>query len=81
MDKKWNVYLSGLSQKAVLRLDTNGNIDTLAKDDRLEWPDTFSEGPDGAIYISSSHINETPPYNEGKDARHTPFTVFKFQPK
>lgn len=81
MDKQWNIYLSGLSQKAVIRLDKNGHMDTVAKDDRLEWPDTFSEGPDGAIYISSSHINETPPYNEGRDARHEPFAVFKFQPR
>jgi sugar lactone lactonase YvrE len=81
MDKKWNIYLSGLNQKAILRLDANGNIDTVAKDDRLEWPDTFSEGPGGEIYITASHINETPPYNEGKNARRDAFSVFKFQPR
>lgn len=81
MDKNWNLYLSNLNEKAVTRMDRSGHMQTVAKDDRLEWPDTFSEGPDGAIYISASHINETPPYNEGKDARHSPFSVFKFQPK
>ena len=81
MDKQWNIYLSGLSQKAVLRLDKQGHIETVAKDDRLEWPDTFSQGPDGAIYISASHINETPPYNEGKSVRREPFGLFKFQPR
>jgi sugar lactone lactonase YvrE len=81
IDKEWNIYLSGLSQKAVLRLNKEGHIETVIKDDRLEWPDTFSEGPDGAIYITASHINETPPYNEGKNARREPFALFKFQPK
>jgi hypothetical protein len=31
-------------------------------DDRLQWPDTFTEGPDGSLYISASHINESPPF-------------------
>jgi sugar lactone lactonase YvrE len=81
MDRQGRVYLSGLNQKAVLRLEKDGQIQTMVQDDRLEWPDTFSEGPDGAIYITASHINEAPAYNEGKSVRREPFAVFKFQPK
>jgi len=33
-------------------------ITTLVQDKRLRWPDTFSEGPDGAIYITSSRIQD-----------------------
>ena len=29
-------------------------------DARLRWPDTFSEGPDGTIYITASHIQDSP---------------------
>ena len=32
---------------------------TVLTDRRLRWPDTFSEGPDGSIYVTASHIQDT----------------------
>jgi sugar lactone lactonase YvrE len=32
---------------------------TLVQDPRLRWPDTFSQGPDGAIYVTASHIQDS----------------------
>lgn len=26
---------------------------------RLRWPDTFGEGPDGTIYVTTSHIQDS----------------------
>jgi hypothetical protein len=37
-------------------------VTTLVQDARLRWPDTFSEGPDGAIYVTASHIQDMPWY-------------------
>lgn len=34
-------------------------IVTLVQDARLRWPDTFSQGPDGTIYVTSSHIQDS----------------------
>ena len=31
----------------------------LVQDPRLRWPDTFSQGPDGAIYVTTSHIQDS----------------------
>ena len=31
---------------------------TLVQDDRLRWPDTLAEGPDGSIYVTTSRIQE-----------------------
>ena len=31
----------------------------LVKDERLRWPDTFGEGPDGTLYVTSSHIQDS----------------------
>jgi sugar lactone lactonase YvrE len=28
-------------------------------DERLRWPDTFSQGPDGTIYVTTSHIQDS----------------------
>ena len=80
MDSKQNIYLSDLQHDGVSRLSPDKKLQTLVTDKRLQWPDTFSEGPDGAIYISASHINESPTYNKGKSIRTIPYGVFKFQP-
>jgi len=31
----------------------------LVQDERLRWPDTFTQGPDGAVYVTSSHIQDS----------------------
>ncbi|KQQ90245.1 hypothetical protein ASF65_15445 [Aureimonas sp. Leaf324] len=31
----------------------------LVKDERLRWPDTLSEGPDGTIYVTTSRIQDS----------------------
>ncbi len=80
MDRKGNLYLSDVSHNAVSRRDPSGKLERIVSDPRLQWPDTFSEGPDGAIYITASHINESPTYNQGKSTRTQPYAVFKFKP-
>lgn len=37
----------------------------LLGDKRLRWPDTFSEDPDGAIYVTTSHIQDSAMYKPG----------------
>jgi sugar lactone lactonase YvrE len=31
----------------------------LVQDARLRWPDTFAEGPDGTLYLTTSHIQDS----------------------
>lgn len=31
----------------------------LVQDKRLRWPDTFTQGPDGTVYVTSSHIQDS----------------------
>jgi sugar lactone lactonase YvrE len=80
MDAKGNLYLSDLNNNAVSRRSPDGKIERIISDPRLQWPDTFSEGPDGAIFISASHINEAPSFNKGITTRKQPYAVFKFNP-
>lgn len=79
-DSKGNIYLSNLQAKGVSRSTPDRHIETVVTDDRLEWTDTFSAGPDGWMYITASHINQSPTYNQGKSARTGPYQVFKFRP-
>lgn len=80
MDSEDRLYLSNINQSSVCRLLKNGEVETLVTDPRLEWPDTFSQDPGGAIYITASHINDSPQYNQGKSTRTKPYAVFKFVP-
>lgn len=50
----------------------------LLTDSRLRWPDTFSQGPDGAIYLTASHIQDSPWFHMGWADKN--FTLFKFMP-
>lgn len=34
-------------------------IQTLVQDERLRWPDTFGQGPDGTVYVTTSHIQDS----------------------
>lgn len=57
------MYVSALEEDAVKVRDLSADGDrvtTLVRDPRLRWPDTFSEGPDGAIYVTASHIMDMP---------------------
>ena len=40
-------------------------VSVLVQDPRLRWPDTFGEGPDGTIYVTTSHIQDSAFYKEG----------------
>ncbi|WP_152048101.1 L-dopachrome tautomerase-related protein [Aureimonas psammosilenae] len=58
-----DMYVSAPQEDAVkirdLDAGPNAEPKILVKDARLRWPDTFSEGPDGVVYITSSHIQDS----------------------
>lgn len=80
MDSHQNIYIGNLQRNAVERLNAARKMELMVTENRLQLPDTFSEGPDGWIYISASHINQSPTYNNGKSTRDMPYGVFKFKP-
>ena len=57
IDGRGRLYLSAIEQDAVHVRDGD-RLSTLVRDRRLRWPDTFSEGPDGTIYVTSSRIQD-----------------------
>ncbi|MET0258490.1 MAG: L-dopachrome tautomerase-related protein [Methylobacterium sp.] len=38
---------------------TGSGLTTLVQDPQLRWPDTFGEGPDGTLYVTTSHIQDS----------------------
>ncbi|SFD21664.1 L-dopachrome tautomerase-related protein [Massilia yuzhufengensis] len=57
------MLLSAVEDDAVKVRDLDagpeGRPRVLVHDKRLRWPDTFTQGPDGTIYITTSHIQDS----------------------
>ena len=80
IDAAGHLYVTNPETNAVEMAERPGAaLKTLVKDDRLRWPDTFSEGPDGTIYVSASHIQDSPWFRP--QAKTTPSALFKIAPK
>lgn len=74
------IYLSSIANNAVKVLNpSDGTVRQLLTDSRLRWPDTFSQGPDGAIYVTASHIQDSPWFHMAWTDKN--FTLFKFMPE
>ena len=80
MDKSGTLYLSDLRGGTIKKRTPDGQIELVAQDPRIQWPDSFAMGPDGALYFSCSHIHHQPKYNGGQNARTEPYTIFKVMP-
>ena len=78
IDEEGRLYLSALEEDAV-KIWRDGEVTTLIEDDRLRWPDTFSQGPDGAIYVTASRIMDMAWY-EPENPIALPTALWKFDP-
>jgi sugar lactone lactonase YvrE len=78
-DENDAIYLSSIADNAVKVLNpADGSVRQVLTDPRLRWPDTFSQGPDGAIYVTASHIQDSPWFHMAWTDKN--FTLFKFLP-
>lgn len=69
MDAQGRLYLSAVEENAVKRRVPSGEIETLVRDKRLRWPDSFAQGPDGRIYVTASHIMDNKWFNPAAGSR------------
>ena len=78
-DASGNVYLTDSPSKAVRYLTPNRELKTLVKDGRFSWPDSFSVGPDGYLYMTDAQINRGKDYNNGQDKTDYPFRLYRMK--
>ncbi len=64
MSKAGTLYITSPTDYSIRRLAGSGT-EVVLTDKRLRWPDTFSEGPDGTIYVTASHIQDTQWFTPG----------------
>jgi sugar lactone lactonase YvrE len=58
-----DMYLTSVQDNAIkvrnLAEGPSAEIRVVVQDERLRWPDTFAQGPDGTIYVTTSHIQDS----------------------
>ncbi|HEV7814153.1 MAG TPA: L-dopachrome tautomerase-related protein [Janthinobacterium sp.] len=52
---------------------------TVVQDERLRWPDTLAQGPDGTIYVTTSHIQDSALYRPDAPAS-LPTQLWRLRP-
>jgi sugar lactone lactonase YvrE len=80
IDSAGALYLTDPEHSAIVLLRQDKTLQTLLKDDTLRWPDGFSWGPDGWLYVTCSALHQIigrPPWTFDDAA---PYQVYRFKP-
>jgi sugar lactone lactonase YvrE len=80
IDSDGTLYLTDPEHSAIILLRQDRTLQTLLKDDALRWPDGFSWGPDGYLYVTCSALHQIigrPPWTFDDNA---PYQVYRFKP-
>jgi hypothetical protein len=81
IDVAGNVYVTDLENNAVGVTTPDGAYRVLVSDDEhLIWPDGFSYGPDGYLYVAVSQLHRSAVFNAGEETSQTPFEILRFRP-
>ena len=80
MDDEGNVYLSDMEHSAIIRLGPDQRLMTLLKDPRLRWPDGFSWGPDGWLYVTCSSLHHVLFVSADVMHANAPYQIYRFKP-
>lgn len=77
MDDGGNIYISDLEHSAVVVLRADKTLETLVQDPRLRWPDGFSFGPQGWLYITASALHQVLGLPPSSVSKHAPYQVYR----
>jgi sugar lactone lactonase YvrE len=68
------IYVSALEEGSIKLVNTEGQVETIVRDPRIIWPDSFALGPDGGIWFTTSqiHLGPQPP---------SPYRILKVLPE
>ena len=76
-DNAGNIYLSDMEHSAIVRIKPDRTLETLIKDPKLRWPDGFSFGLNGWLYVTSSALQEVIAKTDTHIAKHGPYQIFR----
>ncbi|THG31130.1 gluconolaconase [Naasia lichenicola] len=71
------LYATNYEHNAVVRRLPSGELQTVAHDPRLLWPDTMSVAADGHLYVTANQLHRQAKYQGGDDLRVYPYYLFR----
>jgi sugar lactone lactonase YvrE len=81
IDDAGNVYITDINANGIGVVRPNGAYQRLVTDEqRLSWPDGFSTGPDGKIYVTVNQLHRSPFLNAGQKKPEPPLFLVRFTP-
>ena len=80
MDSEDNIYISDMEHSAILQLEPDRRLLTLVKTPALRWPDGFSFGPDGWLYVTCSALHQVILKSRGTIRQNGPYQIYRFKP-
>ena len=79
-DAKGRHFFTNLNDNGIDLLDSDGTLEPLVRDARLDWPDSVHVGHDGWLYISVNQLYRTPAFTGGSDSGKPPYRVMRVWP-
>lgn len=81
MNDRDEVYITAIGDDAIGVTRPDGSYEELFRDEaRLSWPDAFSFGPDGHVYVVANQLHRGPVLNAGENASEPPYLILRFDP-
>ncbi|MDB5590127.1 L-dopachrome tautomerase-related protein [Enterovirga sp.] len=77
---KGQFFITSPEDNSVKLREAESRLVTAAQDPKLRWPDSLAEGPDGAIYVTASHIPDSRMFKVDAPVA-TPSALFRFTPR
>ena len=78
-DDAGRIYLSDLEHSAITLLTPQGELQTLVRDQKLRWPDGFSFGPGGELYVTASALQFVIAKPDSYIQANGPFQIFRIE--
>jgi sugar lactone lactonase YvrE len=73
------IYATNYEHQAILRRAPSGMWETVVQDPRLMWTDTMCVATDGYLYVTANQLHRQAKYQNGKDLRQKPYTLFRIR--
>jgi hypothetical protein len=79
MDNEGNIFISDLEHSAIVVMNRLGELETLYKHPKLRWPDGFSFGPDGYLYVTASALQDVMVKPASYIAEKGPYQIYRLK--
>jgi sugar lactone lactonase YvrE len=76
-DAEGRLYLTDYEHNAIHSRWPDGRLETLVHNPRVLWPDTLCLARDGYLYFTANQLHRQPAFQEGKDLREKPYSLFR----